>query len=139
MVENMYIITLSNGLRVGNFSSPHSFTFIDGNVLPKVSDNFAKEMMLDLKETPVRNHKHGPKVKTVKKDFRLTPLLHEAIAWWVTIYETDQVDVVLVPLPVMDAMSKVFSESKLMAMPFRVISVADRVTKAIEIDKFSMV
>lgn len=41
------VVVLCNGLRVANFSSPHSFTFTDGTVLPACSIERAKLLVLD--------------------------------------------------------------------------------------------
>ena len=41
------IVTLSNGLRVANFNSPHAFEFEDGTILSAVSNEIAEETKLD--------------------------------------------------------------------------------------------
>ena len=49
------ITKLSNGLKVGNFSSPHAFTFEDGSVIPAVNDIDSQRLKVDFIETIVEN------------------------------------------------------------------------------------
>jgi hypothetical protein len=127
------IHTLSNGLRAANFSSPHSFLFTDGTVIPERDEIFAKRMMLNVEEIPVKSRR---RFKTIKPDFTLTELVRDQIILWWTLYHMKKVDVVLLPLPVMTALLKEFDEKQVLKSPFVVIRVADRITKAIHIDKF---
>ena len=127
------IHTLSNGLRVANFSSPHSFLFVDGTVIPERDKIFAKRMMLNVEEIPVKSRR---RFKTIKPDFTLTHLVRDQILLWWTLYHMKKVDVVLLPLPVMTALLKEYDEKQVLKSPFVVIRVADRITKAIHIDKF---
>ena len=45
------IITLSNGKKVANFSSPHPFTFTDGSVIPAVSNEESERLKVTFIET----------------------------------------------------------------------------------------
>ena len=45
------IITLSNGKKVANFSSPHPFTFTDGSVIPAVSKEESERLKVNFIET----------------------------------------------------------------------------------------
>jgi hypothetical protein len=49
------IVILSNGKRVANFSSPHEFKFVDGTILPAVSNEDAEKYKVDFIETEI-NH-----------------------------------------------------------------------------------
>jgi hypothetical protein len=131
MLDKIY--TLTNGLRVANFSSPHPFTFTDGTVIPERDKEFAKRMMLEVEEIPVKCRR---RFKTIKPDFTLTHLVRDQIILWWTLYNMKKVDAVLLPLPVMTALLKEFTEKQVLKSPFVVIRVADRITKAIHIDKF---
>ena len=123
------IITLKNGLRVANFSSPHPFTFTDGTVLPAVSDELAKATMLGTEETlvPQRN----ARFRTISLEWSMTERVRDEIDYWFTFFAMKKVDVVIVPLPVLLAMKKTWLEKDLVKSPFRAIRVADRITKTI--------
>ena len=117
-------ITLTNGLKVMNFSSPHPFTFTDGSVLPAVDADTARALMLDAVEV---EHKTGQWT-----DVELVFKLNAAVSAAINKAQASDVDVVLVPLPVLSAV-------KTAGLPIgklRVCRVADRVTKTICVDRF---
>ena len=126
---NSPTVTLSNGLTVANFSSPHPFTFTTGEVLPACEDAWAKEMMLDIDETEYHVNEDGlvwtdVSLKIdVPKNVRteLYKLMHK-----------NAVDIVLVPHMVLQAMK----DHPMITDKCRVIRCADRVTKEIYPDKF---
>lgn len=118
------ITTLSNGVRVMNFSSPHPFIFTDGSVLPPVDADTARALMLDAVEI---EHTNGRWVD-VELVFKLNDTVREAVE----AAQASDVDIVLVPLPVLSAV-------KAAGMPIgklRVCRVADRVAKTICADRF---
>lgn len=49
-MEPMPIVALTNGIRIGNHSSPHTFTFEDGTVLPACSEERAQTHKLEVIE-----------------------------------------------------------------------------------------
>ena len=51
------ITKLSNGLKVGNFSSPHPFTFEDGSVIPAVNNNDSQRLKVNFNETVIQTDK----------------------------------------------------------------------------------
>ncbi len=128
------IHTLSNGLRVANFSSPHPFTFTDGTVVPPVEDDLARRLMLDVGET-IQSERNR-KFKSVKLEWGLSERVADEIDYWFTFFAMKKVDVVIVPLPVMTALHSIWNEKSILKSPFRVIRVADRITKAIHTDTF---
>jgi hypothetical protein len=129
-----WIHTLSNGLRVANFSSPHPFTFIDGTVIPAVDADKARNLMLEVDEKSIPQR--SSKFKTVELDWSLSERVADEIDYWFTFFAMKKVDVVLVPLPVMTALKSIWNQKDILKSPFRVIRVADRITKSIHIDKF---
>lgn len=48
-------VWLSNGLIVANFSSPHSFRFTSGELLPACEEDRARGLMLDVTEVETPN------------------------------------------------------------------------------------
>lgn len=130
---NSRIYTLSNGLRIANFSSPHPFTFTDGTVIPKVNDDLSRKLMLKCEERIIEKGI----VKNVILTWKLsTEVLHELYEWQ-CIWEKGLIDYILVPLPVMSALKEEgWNSHAIMDTPFRVIRIADRITKTIHIDKF---
>ena len=128
------VITLKNGLKVANFSSPHSFTFVDGTVVPKLPAVTAKWLMLDVEEEIQKQRR--PKFRTVRLTWKLSDNVLDSIELWYTLFILKKVDVVIVPLPVMTALHRAWEFKDVLKSPFRVIRVADRITKAIHTDKF---
>ena len=136
-MDKMPIVTLKSGLRVGNFSSPHEFKFVSGEVLAACSPERARALMLDSKEEEVYAHPEG------WTDIVLEFSMSEAVKAACRAFDAKEVDVVIVPLPVMESMRRElvkdgFSLSLLARSPYRVCRVADRVTKTIYGDKFCL-
>ncbi len=136
------IVTLKNGLRVGNFSSPHDFKFDDGTILPAVSDEEAEQLKINFVE---RSDAHSSQQadKTYKVwwdvtlDFKLTGNVHQAISGWEEAYEKHEVDIVLIPLPMLTAMKNNNRyNSRISNMPFRCIRIEDRTNKLVSSEKF---
>jgi len=127
---------------VGNFSSPHPFNFTDGSELPAASDEDMLRGKLDTQEVEVG--KRGG-VVDVDLQFVMTTSCADLLNEWVSLYESGEVDVVLVPLPVKsagaalgdapmrcsDGTELTITNDGRLRLPFRVIRVADRKTKAI--------
>jgi hypothetical protein len=120
----METITLKSGLRVGNFSSPHPFVFTTGEVLPGCSPETARELMLEAIET--ETHREG------WVDIGLVFKLSDSVRKALISAEAENVDVVIVPLPVLTAMKA----EGMRIGKMRTCRVADRVAKTIWPDKF---
>lgn len=118
-------VTLKSGLVVANFSSPHPFTFTDGSVLAACSSEHARALML----TPIEIERPSPcgRFTDIELTFEMSPDVLRAL---VAVNRLDSVDVVLVPLPVMKAMSPGTCPKA------RTVRVADRVAKVIHHDRF---
>ena len=138
-------IILSNGLVVANYSSPHAFEFTDGSVLQACSDERATLTKLTAVES-----KHSWTIAGVKQRVEITDIV---INWKLTWFLKEEIikihnaieelmglpwDIILVPLPLMIAMKNELPGMKMTTnmYPFRIIRVADRITKKIHIDKF---
>jgi len=126
------IITLSNGLRVANFSSNHEFKFVDGSILPAVSNELCTMLSMDTVEQVYNEDISLNNFKTINLVFK--PSIDVLNAWLIE----NAVDVVIVPLPVITMMrgSMNKDDNDLYYSPFRTIRVANRLTKSICIDKF---
>jgi hypothetical protein len=125
----MPTVKLSNGLVVGNFSSPHQFDFVDGSVLTSCTADRVATASLKIEETVIKSNNVWTDVgmKFITTDAYLGLVTH-AIALW----KAGIVDIVLIP----------FTMTKLVAgldvSPFRVICLADRNSKKAHIDKFCL-
>lgn len=129
------IITLSNGLRVANFSSPHPFKFTDGSIVPAVPAVLAQTYELEAIETITKSPDFN--VQLIEISWRLTHKTRLHINAWRLEWLKRKVDVVLVPLPVMSALKAAgWGKIAIVNSPFRVIRSANRITKEIHIDKF---
>lgn len=119
-------VSLSNGLRVANFSSPHPFTFEDGSVLEACSAERAKTLMLGSIEVETPNRGGWTDIGL---EWELSAAVEDAL---IELEQDDEVDIVLVPFPVMTALKEAGRD----VGKARVIRVRDRVTKEIHIDRF---
>jgi hypothetical protein len=128
------IVKLSNGLRVVNFSSPHPFRFTDGTELPAVSDELANKLMLRVEEERVSQR--NSRYRTVKLDWSLSEEVSDEIDYWYTFFAMKKVDIVIVPLPVMVALKSIWNEKDIVKSPFRVVRVANRISKTIWCDLY---
>lgn len=130
--NEMPIITLKNGIRVGNFSSPHPFTFTSGEVLPACSEGRTKNLMLQNKEV---EHDNGRWV-----DIELSWEMSDEVAKELNaIAKRDDVDIVLVPFPIMTAVKETNTSADVASIildKIRVCRSADRVTKTIYPNRF---
>ena len=127
---NFPVVTMTNGLRIGNFSSPHPFTFDDGTVLPACSAERANLSKLDTVEI----EKVGPSGKwtDIEISFKLNDGIRAEIAAAQKAAEEGLVDVVLIPFPVLQAMR----EAGVPVGALRVMRNGDRVTKIVSSSRF---
>lgn len=126
------IVTLSNGLRVANFSSPHNFNFVDGTILPACSTDRARSLMLESIEIETKSLDHDG-VIDIELSWRMSDAVRDELRR-LGQFENESFDILLVPLPVMMAMKAEFG----VVGKARCIRVADRVSKTIHIDRFCL-
>lgn len=122
------IITLSNGKKVGNFSSPHAFTFTDGSILDAVSDDVSRK--LSLKEVAVTDINGDTEM-----DWIITYEVKVEIDEWYNMWCREEVDVVYVPLPMLLCLKEQYGKHFVKDSPFRGVRIEDRIKKLISIDK----
>jgi len=122
--------TLSNGLRVANFSFPHPFHFVDGSVLPACSE----ERCLWLSMDPDEDNSVSPcgRWTDIRIDFKLTS---QVISQLVAMQKDPEIDIILAPRVLRDALCDAD------ALPVyidkvRTVRVSDRVKKLTHIDRF---
>lgn len=123
----MQILSLSNGKRVANFSSPHPFTFTDGSVLPAVSNELAKLLEVDFHEEDQFGN------GDVSLSFSLSGLVKERVEMWDREFQEGNGDVVFVPLPMLTALREYGINIRV--SPFRAIRIEDRINKLVSINK----
>ena len=126
------MITLSNGLRVANFSSPHPFTFTDGSVLSAVGNSEAERLKVTFCETLVQRNGYND----VELSFSLSEELVNEIDKGIEYHSLGEVDIILCPLPMLTAMKE--AGYNLKTLPFRAIRMEDRIKKLVAIDKFCL-
>ena len=128
------VVRLSNQLLVGNFSSPHPFTFDDGTVLPSVSDYDSERLKVNFNETVIDEKSE---CKTVSLDFTLSQEVEWEMENWMKMWKHNDVDVVLCPLPMIQALQQTSDDLKsLLDSPFRAVRMKDRIKKTSSIDTF---
>lgn len=126
------VVTLASGVRVANFSSPHPFHFDDGTTLGACTGDRARELMLDSAEDSALSE-CGRWI-----DVRLAFRLSEVVAKALNDMASLDVDIILVPLPVMTAVmaSDETRINERVLHRLRTCRVADRVTKTISATRF---
>jgi hypothetical protein len=131
MNTTMPIITLKSGLRVANFSSPHAFRFTDGSELPACSPERAMLGKLDTVEI------EAPRGlwTDIDLEFKMSDECAEMLEAAKTLWRNGEVDVVIVPFPVLNAYKKT-APTHPETHPFRTIRSADRMTKVNHSDRF---
>ena len=128
------VVRLSNQLIVGNFSSPHDFTFEDGTILPKVSDYDSIRLKVNFNETVVDDNL-AKKYKTIMLDFTLSDEVIREMEVWHKMWQHNDVDIVLCPLPMIEALK---GSTILTTTPFRAVRMKDRIKKLSSIDTFTI-
>lgn len=120
---------LKNGIRVGNFSSPHEFLFEDGTTLDPVSEGEARSLTLAAEEVVTSRGAW----MDITPSYSLTQAVRERLDSWMSTWREGQVDIVLVSLPTLQAIKRegLFPEGH----PFRTVHM-DRVTKKVSVNKF---
>ncbi|TXH55011.1 MAG: hypothetical protein E6Q97_09675 [Desulfurellales bacterium] len=124
-MEKSPVVTLSTGVRIANFSSPHPFTFDDGTVLPACSVDRANWLLLESFEMLMP--------RGLWEDVELQFDLSDTVASAVLELERDNdVDIILVPFPVLEALKA----RRRQIGKCRVCRIADRVAKTVCSRKF---
>ena len=93
------IITLSNGKRVANFSSPHSFTFTDGSEIPAVDAEESVRLKVTFNEDVDEDG-------DVKLHFTLSDAVLGEMKYWMKLWINKEVDVVFCCLPMITAIKQ---------------------------------
>lgn len=120
------IITLSNGKRVANFSSPHPFRFTDGSKLPAHNSSWAEQYKILFIEKDCGDG-------DVELSFELTDSVRDLMRLWRAVHILGEVDVVYIPLPMLQAM--VAKGINIKSTPFRAVRMESRTEKLLSIHK----
>ena len=97
------IITLSNGKKVANFSSPHSFTFTDGSEIPAVDAEESVRLKVIFNEDVDEDG-------DVRLDFTMSDAVIEEMKYWMKLWINKEVDVVFCCLPMITAIKDAMDE-----------------------------
>ena len=130
MVSKAPRIKLSNGIIVANFSSPHPFNFEDGNVLEACSPDRVAAGALERTEQE-RPWGDRDDIVAVTPVFKLSDSVIDLLE---ELHQDTDIDVVLIPFPVLEALKEAHSLNRYSKAG--TICVKDRLTKAIYINKF---
>lgn len=124
------IVTLSNGKRVANFSSPHEFVYEDGTVLPAQPNDVSEKLKIIFNEFPMEDG-------DIILAFTLPPEVEIEMQRYYRMWLDKEVDVVVCPLPMITAIkeSAIYGIDYLYHSPFRSIRIEDRIKKLVSIHK----
>lgn len=127
--------TLSNGIRVANFSSAHAFRFDDGSELPACDSERCKALMLRQVE---KTTDHPMGWTDISLSFEMSEVVRRELD---RINNDPDIDIVLVPLPVLllvREQRKMYDEGLCPNgwQKCRGVRMADRVTKVAHHDRF---
>lgn len=129
------VVELSNELKVLNFSSPHPFNFEDGTTLPACSAERALSLMLKTEE----RESLSPCLRWTDVDLEFK--MSESVRSELVVCCYEQVDIVIVPLPVLQIARKIklpHRHALVIQRKVRGIRVKNRATKEIFIDRFCL-
>jgi len=147
-MEDMPITTLSNGIRVANFSSPHDFEFEDSSILKACSKERAEKLKIIFNETiktqkinakgydvKTKTWQSGIDIKNISLDFELSEnVLNEMDN---IIKLKDLVDIIIIPLPMLTALKKKYTHPKAIEISkYRVIKMKSRREKLEKINEW---
>ena len=124
-------IKLDSGIRIVNYSSPHTYKFHTGEELPACSDEVAQDTKLETNHSKVYNDNGWLDVSI---NYALSELQVEELA---KLADFDVIDIILIPYPVMTSIKD--EESPFWDDVYdkvRVCKLHDRVTKVIRSDEF---
>lgn len=125
MNDQYQLSTLSNGIRIANFSSAHSFEFTDGTILSACNSDRCKELMLTAEEIETKREKWTDIDLTFRMNAKVFTELER-------MEQRKDIDIILCPLPVLSALRNINHNLK----KVRGLRMADRVNKLVHIDKF---
>lgn len=98
------IVELSNGLRVGNFGSPHKFLFDDHTILPAASLEDCKKIIVSKSyHMLAENNQYG--LCTIEVSFYKDTIDH--VNDWKELIDSGYVDLVIVPRIVRDCFNSI--------------------------------
>ena len=140
VVEGFPVVRLTNGVVVGNFSSPHEFVFDDGTVLPAVSPERSRELSLEKGEITelVTARRTGATFFNVRIEYRVSGKALAAIEAAEELFRKGEVDVFLVPLLMREALKEHYGVGDLSSTPFRLCVLQDRATKVVSSAQFAV-
>ena len=125
-------IKLDSGIRIVNYSSPHTYKFHTGEELPACSNKVAQDTKLEAYHGKEKNDKGWYDI-TIRYD--LSRMQQKEL---MQLSILNEVDIILVPYPVLNCL-KQFGDNmynpKIMKK-VRVCKLDDRVTKVIRSDEF---
>jgi len=124
----MEIITLSNGKRVANFSSPHPFAFEDGSILKAIDNSESERLKIIFIEEELPGG-------DIKLSFKLSDDVKREMIVFYDLWFNNELEVVFCPLPMIVAIKEEMGENYLINSPFRSIRVEDRIQKLVSIHK----
>ena len=139
--NRLKVVRLSNQLIVGNFSSPHQFTFDDGTVLDAVSDYDSMRLKVNFIEEIIPSPIGVKRIDIeqmwtdVSLSFELSEEVYNEIDIWQKMWQHNDVDIVLCPLPMIQALKK---ELIIKDTPFRAVRMKDRIKKTVSCNTFTI-
>tara|TARA_R110002096_G_scaffold55992_5_gene143461 strand:+ start:782 stop:1261 length:480 start_codon:yes stop_codon:yes gene_type:complete len=131
-IYNMPVTTLKNGLIVGNFSSPHDFNFDTGETLKSCDPERSERLKVDFIPNISKQNIRGIEIKNNSLSFGLSPELKKEVYHILALsIANDPIipDIILIPLPMIQAIKKDISELDISKTPFRGIKMKSRTEK----------
>lgn len=126
--ETIPKVTLTNGLRVANFSSAHPFEFEDGSILPAVSKETS--MRLAVPKTMVQV---APNTVTMSFPIHTSDFLRDQINGCM---KNKNIDIFICPLMMLQGIKEEWGQKELINSPFR--SIVRERNGVCSISKFSI-
>ena len=128
-------IKLNSGIKIVNYSSPHTYKFHTGEELPACSDEVAQDTKLEAHHDKDKNDKGWYDITIF---YTLSEMQKKELPM---LAEFNEIDIILVPFPVLNCIrfDGNYLSNKKWSTAFnkiRVCKLDDRITKVIRSDEF---
>ena len=93
-----------------------------------------------IEDTIIRHHENSQYISTISLDFTLSDEVKREMEVWIKMYQHNDVDIVLCPLPMIQALYKDEYDrgAKLLKTPFRAVRMKDRILKTVSCNTFTI-
>lgn len=98
------VVRLSNGILVANFSSPHSFSFTDGTILPSCSTERSKLLALSQQQIEIETVQDNLTFTDITFVWQMSKVVRDEL---LRLSKLDGFNILVIPFPVMTSLKEI--------------------------------